>query len=870
MSSSALGDFVVPFLIPFPAEPFRIASQSKMVTPVPGKRRKSSESLPSMDKATGGGEAGSGAAGAASTSKRARSAESESLALPSSVSSALIIPNGVDTSTLPNGWEDIVRAELKACGVGAYEEYKRQLEAYDSSDDEAGEPPSLPPPARKRMGGERAAKHYRVTNPVARVLVKIVDVNLKEAGIDSWSINGPRPSIFTNDDDRLMEQLVEKEHAENGKPRVRRGFWEKINNEHFAGRGLTAKMLETRRGNLLSRRKKSLSSDDGKERRHNIFTDDDDRLVEELVAKEHAENGKPRVRPGFWERINNEHFAGRGLTAKKLENRRNNQNNREKKSLSSDDAKESSEPFTDAEDAIIRDAVARQIQESGTDKLPDGFWPSVIEAHSMRRDNLQLSKRWYHLKNKVSSDKVVKTSVPLRSSSERDTTGDGKDVDANLKEVGIASRSSIFTDDDDRLVEELIEKDLAESGKTIVRPGFWEKINNEHFVGRGFTAKVLKNRRKNQTFKKNKSSSPDAAKGSNEPFTDAEDAIIRDAATRQIQESGTDKLPDGFWPSVIEAHSMRRDRVQLSKRWNVLKNRADSDKIVKTSVPLRSSSERDTSGGEKEQKKTSAKGIFSNEDFQLMEQLVQEELQQCGDERVRYGFWGAVLEKYFADRSITIDQLRDYYKNKKKRRAAASEKPSSSNDAQATNNSHGVPFTSDEDEIVIKEAVNELREHGKLHYGFWPKVVENHSLNRTPTQLKSRYTHLKSRGKINLSETSSSSDVGGTVTSEQSEAIPTADEGPRDVQDAKSHSDTAPLTDDLIVFPAYQATTTKYPPQTLVTYRPSSGKANTCIVGRVLEVGIYPSQDNLYVYTIKSDDDASTYKRLPERLLEKR
>ena len=720
------------------------------------------------------------------------------------------------------------------------------------------------------MGGERAAKHYRVTNPVARVLVKIVDVNLKEAGIDSWSINGPRPSIFTNDDDRLMEQLVEKEHAENGKPRVRRGFWEKINNEHFAGRGLTAKMLETRRGNLLSRRKKSLSSDDGKERRHNIFTDDDDRLVEELVAKEHAENGKPRVRPGFWERINNEHFAGRGLTAKKLENRRNNQNNREKKSLSSDDAKESSEPFTDAEDAIIRDAVARQIQESGTDKLPDGFWPSVIEAHSMRRDNLQLSKRWYHLKNKVSSDKVVKTSVPLRSSSERDTTGDGKDVDANLKEVGIASRSSIFTDDDDRLVEELIEKDLAESGKTIVRPGFWEKINNENFVGRGFTAKMLKNRRKNQTVRKKKSLSSDDAKESRHErtsqvlegvtFTHAEDAIIRDAVARQIQESGTDKLPVGFWPRVIEAHSMRRNSEQLSKRWYILKNKFNSDADGTTSVPLRSSSERDTSADGKEQKNTSFESNFSNEEYQLMERLVQEELQQCGGERVRPGFWGGVLEEYFADRNLTTEQLRKHYRNEERRRITAAQ--------MADNSYNGERFTSDEDEIVIKEAVNGLREHGRLCYGFWQKVLENHvSLKRTPMQLSNRCSHLKRRGKINLSETSSSN-VEGTVTSEQSEAIHTAEQEPRDAHDAQSHSDTVPLTDDLIVFPAYQATTTKYPPQTLVTYRPSSGKAY--IAGRVVEVGIYPSDDNLYVYTIKSDDDASTYERIPERLLEKR
>ena len=201
----------------------------------------------------------------------------------------------------------------------------------------------------------------------------------------------------------------------------------------------------------------------------------------------------------------------------------------------------------------------------------------------------------------------------------------------------------------------------------------------------------------------------------------------------------------------------------------------------------------------------------------------------------------------------------------------ASEDLSSSNDAQATNNSRGLPFTSDEDEIIIKEAVNELREHGKLRNGFWPKVVEKHSLNRTTAQLANRCSNLKSKGKIDVSETSSSN-VGGTVTSEQSETISTTDGEPSGVYDDQSHSDTVPLTDDLIVFPAYQATTTKYPPQTLVTYRPSSGKAN--IVGRVLEVGIYPSDDNLYVYTISSDDDAGgsgvQYERIPERLLEKR
>ena len=88
-------------------------------------KRKSSESLTS-----GVGEgAGEGGETASGKSKKARPAED---AAPSSlpVSSALVLPNEIDTSKLPDGWEGIVRAELKACGFGADEEYQRQLEAY--------------------------------------------------------------------------------------------------------------------------------------------------------------------------------------------------------------------------------------------------------------------------------------------------------------------------------------------------------------------------------------------------------------------------------------------------------------------------------------------------------------------------------------------------------------------------------------------------------------------------------------------------------------------------------------------------------------------------------------------------------------------
>ena len=115
------------------------------------------------------------------------------------------------------------------------------------------------------MGWQSAAKHYKVSQSVARFLVKIVDANLKEAGIDSWSINGPRPSMFTKNDDRLVGELIEKEHAESGKAKVRPGFWEKINKEHFAGRGVTTRALQERHYKQIESEKKRLSSDDAKE-----------------------------------------------------------------------------------------------------------------------------------------------------------------------------------------------------------------------------------------------------------------------------------------------------------------------------------------------------------------------------------------------------------------------------------------------------------------------------------------------------------------------------------------------------------------------------------------------------------------------------
>lgn len=378
-----------------------------------------------------------------------------------------------------------------------------------------------------------------------------------------------------------------------------------------------------------------------------IFTDDDDRLMEQLVEKDLAESGRTMVRPGFWEKINNEHFAGRGFTARMLRGRRSNQRKKNKR-LASGATKKSNDGGSVhiGSELAIPDGI-------DTSKLPSG-WEDIVQAElkacgmggdgdaageppTRKRMGYERAAKHYKVAKAVARVLV-------------------KIVDANLKEAGINSFSGsgqwsrVFTDDDDRLVGELIAKEHAESGHPRVRRGFWEKINNEHFAGRGLTAQMLICRRSNQLEKKKRLASGATKESRHErtsqvlegvsrhSFARAEDAIIRDAVTRQIQESGTDKLPAGFWPSVIEAHSMRRDSQQLSKRWYVLKSMVNSDEVVKTSVPLRSSCERDTTGDGKEQKKTSLKGIFSDEERQLVERLVQEELQQCGGERVRRGF----------------------------------------------------------------------------------------------------------------------------------------------------------------------------------------------------------------------------------------
>ena len=609
--------------------------------------------------------------------------------------SDLVVPDEVDTSKLPEGWEKIVRAELKACGLGADEEYQRQLEAYDSSDDDAGEPPKAPK-TRKRMGRDRAAVHYKISKSVANALCKIVDENLERAGIDTSRSN---------------------------------------------------------------------------------FTEDDDRLVEELIAKDLKESGNTIVRPGFWEKIHAEHFASRGFTVKMVQDRRSNQ----------------------------------QVKKN---KKSNGTRATGKERRS-------------------SAGSIGPTS----NANNHDSTSENKFTDADLK-----------------LVAQLVETELEETNGDRVRHGFWGKVVENHFAGRGFTAEQL---RLQQYNKRNKTPQMDerdeTTEGvSSDHFTDAEDTIIREAVAKHKREHGSDKLPCGFWPGVIEAHSMKRDAKQLSRRWYSLKQTGGA--TLKASIDIHN----------EEEEKTALPGGFTDEEFQSMEKLVREELKATGNERVRPGFWEGVLQRSFSGRNLTSKALGKFY-SKIKLLKTAKKSAAADNDKQKTKSSHGEQFTAEEDEAIITEAVKETRDHGKLRNGFWPKVVEKHSLNRTTKQLSNRWSFLKSNKEVDLSVSPSSDSESATSDQHRNNRNGTESDSKAPGGPSKC-SDTVPLGDDLIMLPAYQATTAMYPPRSRVIYRPSSGESD--VFGSVVKVGIYPDQDNLYVYTI-ADDAGDHHERIPERFLEK-
>ena len=803
--------------------------------------------------------------------------------LPSSLTdSDLVVPDEVDTTKLPDGWEGIVRAELKACGFGADEDYQRQLEAYDSSDDDAGEPPT-PPPTRKRMGYARAAVHYKISHSAANILVKIVDVNLERAGIDTSR------SIFSEDDDRLIKSLYETELRATGNDSARKDFWEEVAEEHFPGRGLTARAICDRYGKAIAKRispktngaertsvetsQSKFEDDDGYS--GGGLTDADFNMMARLVERELRVTNGDRVRNGFWGKVLKDHFAGRGFTAEQLRQYHKNTKRRQMKVTKDAKKTKSGDLFTDAEDTIICEAVLQYRREHGSEKLPCGFWPSVVNKFSMRRDAQQLSRRWYVLRKSKAADANAGIDMPRQSSSELTTAvavnGEDQEMSSGSGKEEQPALPGGFTDEEYQSMERLVREELKMTGNERVRPGFWDRVLQKSFSDRNMTSKAL------------------------------------------------------------------------CKCYSKIKSLKMAEKSTAESTCKKKTSSSESFADEKDGAVGHSEIMLKDADFKLMQELVRKELEETNCDRVRHGFWGEVVKDHFAGHNLTADQLSGRYrKYKQKKLAAASNDVSDTcNEATSTHEAKnsGENFTADEDAIIIKEAMKEMRDHGKLRSGFWPKVVEKHMFtgNRTRKQLSNRWTtlkskasdgpsskasdgpcrfsheddclmerlfkeelketgtgkarlgfwgkvvdehfsgrdfdakalssrfcYLKSKGKIDLSA-STSSEIESAASEPELNLTSDAEDETIGIEVAID-SDTVPLTDDLIMLPAYQATAAQYPPQSRVVYRSSSGESS--IFGSVVEVGIYPDQDNLYVYTI-GDDAGDQHERIPERFIEK-
>ena len=206
--------------------------------------------------------------------------------------SSLAIPDGIDVTTLSKNWRDIVKAELAACGVGADEKYESQLAAYDSSDDMAGDPPRREP-VRKRLAIVEAAKHYNVPQSNARMLIKIVDANLANVGLEVGCAKRNRHlDRWTSVDDNLLLIFMRNKMSEgkyDGRSRLPAGFWRELKLSTFPDRTESA---------LYQRWKEIQCSADGQVQKPPNWTSAEDERLAKAVKKERACKGK--IRPGFW------------------------------------------------------------------------------------------------------------------------------------------------------------------------------------------------------------------------------------------------------------------------------------------------------------------------------------------------------------------------------------------------------------------------------------------------------------------------------------------------------------------------------------------------------------------------------------------
>ena len=339
-----------------------------------------------------------------------------------------------------------------------------------------------------------------------------------------------------------MQRLVAEELGTTGENRVRDGFWKKVAEKHFHGRAVNHLMLSERYCQQKRRRHEAAVAAARNVTGYVAFTAEEDNFIDEAATKELEEAaGSRQVRAGFWQQMQASRFPSRtardlserfrklrhdkqygasaraGFTreedAKIISMAQNGISNEGMgraprnfwvKAVASDfphlrpqqladrwmfhkkrllsrkshscDERSSSVPFSKEEDMVITQAAQAELKASTTGRIRSGFWQKLCrqqcQEQSLIRSSRQLARRWYNLKNQKLAD-------------------GNQSTNSNSEQRRIVNWKS-FTDDDYQLLERLVQDELEASGNKIqVRKGFWDNVLDNHFSGRGYTAKQL-------------------------------------------------------------------------------------------------------------------------------------------------------------------------------------------------------------------------------------------------------------------------------------------------------------------------------------------------------------------------------------------
>ena len=350
---------------------------------------------------------------------------------------SLAIPDGIDVMDLPTNWRDIVKTELAACGVGADEKYESQLAAYDSSDDEAGDPPRREP-VRKRLAIVEAAKHYKIPHIKARMLINIVDANLANVGLEvGCGKRGSAHRWTTADDDLLFAAVRERMSAEDfpdrsGRTRLPNGFWRQLKLNNFPDRTESAlyQRWKELHGSI------NIQSEGPKYK----WTPKEDADLFQAVENERSKRINHDIRPGFWSALQKETFHWRSIDALKkrleaIEKRRG-----DKCAI-----------FTSKDDDDILRAVSKELEESPSGNVRKDFWRRFQQIRFRDKTPRDLSDRY----RKVVHEKKYG----------RDTFG------------------CRFTGQEDAKLKSLVTSRVEDNGMGKAPSGLWDDIQ-KHFPGR--------------------------------------------------------------------------------------------------------------------------------------------------------------------------------------------------------------------------------------------------------------------------------------------------------------------------------------------------------------------------------------------------